>query len=190
LARIHETISIFTKKVGVLNKSKIPYIENKTLNNESLEQSINDLINCFRRSKNVEEAYYFIKEGIIKYESKQKSKWHVTKKNCKTRHPSRQIQPLLSLINGITERSIMSVSRDVLHSIHPTQKPVDLLERLLRVVSKEGDIVLDPFAGSASTAIACIKQNRNFICCEIDKEYYEAAIKRLNGTTLNLFGAL
>ena len=62
---------------------------------------------------------------------------------------------------------------------HPTQKPVALLEDLIRKHSNEGDLVLDCFAGSASTAVAAYNQNRNFIGCEISDEYYDKAILRL-----------
>ena len=56
---------------------------------------------------------------------------------------------------------------------HPTQKPVALLERIIKANSNEGDVVLDVFNGSASTTIACNKTNRTFWGCEFDKEYYE-----------------
>jgi DNA modification methylase len=53
------------------------------------------------------------------------------------------------------------------------------LERLLALVSKEGDLVLDPFSGSGSTAIAAYNTGRRFIGCEIDEEYYNASTARL-----------
>ena len=62
---------------------------------------------------------------------------------------------------------------------HPTQKPVALLEDLIQKHSNEGDLVLDCFAGSASTAVAAYNQNRDFIGCEISDEYYDKAILRL-----------
>ena len=63
--------------------------------------------------------------------------------------------------------------------IHPTQKPLDLFRRLLLASSKEGDVVLDPFMGSATTAIACIKEHRHYIGFELNAEYYEKAMKRI-----------
>ena len=63
--------------------------------------------------------------------------------------------------------------------IHPTQKPVDLFGEILRDYSKENDLVLDCFSGSGTTAIACHRLNRRFICIEKDKEYWEASTKRL-----------
>lgn len=63
--------------------------------------------------------------------------------------------------------------------LHPTQKPVALFEYLIRTYTDEGDTVLDNCMGSGTTAIACIKANRNFIGFEIQKEYVDIASNRL-----------
>jgi len=62
---------------------------------------------------------------------------------------------------------------------HPTQKSLPLFEDLIQKHSNEGDIVLDCFAGSATTAIAAIKTNRKFTGCELDKEYFTKAKERI-----------
>lgn len=56
---------------------------------------------------------------------------------------------------------------------HPTQKPTQIWSQLLEYYTKEGDIILDAFAGSQSLHIACIRLNRRYIGFEIDKGYYE-----------------
>ena len=63
---------------------------------------------------------------------------------------------------------------------HPTQKPVALLEYLIKTFSKEGDVVLDFTMGSGSTGVACRNTNRDFIGIELDKEYYDIAVDRIN----------
>lgn len=63
--------------------------------------------------------------------------------------------------------------------LHPTEKPIAILEELILNSSDENDIVLDCFMGSGSTGIACLNLHRNFIGYEIDKEYYDIAEKRL-----------
>lgn len=60
---------------------------------------------------------------------------------------------------------------------HPTQKSLLLFEELIKKHSKEGDIVLDTFLGSGTTAIACQKNNRSFMGCELSKEYYDKLMK-------------
>ena len=63
--------------------------------------------------------------------------------------------------------------------IHPTQKPLKLIEEILKVHTNEGDIVLDLFTGSGTTAEACLKNKRIFIGSELDENYYNKALERL-----------
>ena len=63
--------------------------------------------------------------------------------------------------------------------LHPTQKPVALIEYLVRTYTNEGDTVLDNCIGSGTTAIACINTNRNYIGFELEKEYYDVAVRRI-----------
>ena len=62
---------------------------------------------------------------------------------------------------------------------HPTQKPVEVMEWLIKRLSNENDIILDPFMGSGSTGVACKNTNRKFIGIELNKGYYNIAMKRL-----------
>jgi site-specific DNA-methyltransferase (adenine-specific) len=64
-------------------------------------------------------------------------------------------------------------------TIHPTQKPRLLFERILADYSKEGDLILDCFSGSGTTAVACHNLHRRFICIEKDPDYYVASVDRL-----------
>jgi site-specific DNA-methyltransferase (adenine-specific) len=63
--------------------------------------------------------------------------------------------------------------------IHPTQKPVPLFQWCLNNYSKEGDLILDCFSGSGTTAVACHNLKRRFICIEKDPEYWEKSVERL-----------
>lgn len=75
--------------------------------------------------------------------------------------------------------------------IHPTQKPVELIEYLIKTYSNEGDLILDNTAGSMTTAIASINTNRKCICIEKDDKYFEIGSERvrkhLENKQLNLF---
>ena len=66
--------------------------------------------------------------------------------------------------------------------IHSTQKPVALMERLVLASSNAGNSVLDIFAGSGSTAVACKMHGREFLGCEIDSEYYTKSLERIKST--------
>lgn len=63
--------------------------------------------------------------------------------------------------------------------IHPTQKSVDIFRDMVRKHSNPGDVVIDPFLGSGTTAIAALAENRNFVGCEIDADYAEKARERI-----------
>lgn len=69
--------------------------------------------------------------------------------------------------------------------LHPTQKPVDLLEYLIRTYTNENDLVLDFTMGSGSTGVACINTNRKFIGVEINEKYFNIAKDRIEAATLS-----
>lgn len=71
--------------------------------------------------------------------------------------------------------------------VHPTQKPVSLLEYVIKTYSKENNIVLDNTMGSGTTGIACINTNRRFIGIESDKKYFKIACSRIEDTQTPLF---
>ena len=66
-------------------------------------------------------------------------------------------------------------------SLHPTQKPVALLEYLIKTYTNENETVLDNCMGSGSTGVACVNTNRDFIGIELDKDYFNIAKQRITG---------
>ena len=78
------------------------------------------------------------------------------------------------------------IIKDPFIKIHPTQKPVKLYEWLLMHYAKEGDKILDTHLGSGSLAIACHNLGYDLTACELDKEYYNAAMKRIYNHTAQL----
>jgi site-specific DNA-methyltransferase (adenine-specific) len=71
--------------------------------------------------------------------------------------------------------------------LHPTQKPVLLMEYLIKTYTNENETVLDFTMGSGSTGVACVNTNRNFIGIEMDENYFEIAKKRIEDNKLKLF---
>lgn len=63
--------------------------------------------------------------------------------------------------------------------IHPTQKPLSLIDRLVLASSNKGDVVLDPFMGSGATAVSCVHHERSYIGFETDEEYYKKSLERI-----------
>ena len=79
--------------------------------------------------------------------------------------------------------SIIDIPKEHPQEYHPTQKPVALLEYLIRTYCDEGDTVLDNCMGSGSTGVACIKAGRNFVGIELSEEYFQIATKRIETET-------
>lgn len=69
--------------------------------------------------------------------------------------------------------------------LHPTEKPIPLLEWLIRTYSNDGEIVLDNCCGSGSTGVACLRQNRNFIGIEINDAFYKTTVERLKSEVVS-----
>ncbi len=84
---------------------------------------------------------------------------------------------------GYNPKDLWSVSR--LHRIHaeredhPTQKPLEVVERMIRASCPENGVVLDPFAGTGTTAVACLLNKRRYITYELNPEYYEMILRRI-----------
>jgi len=89
--------------------------------------------------------------------------------------------PLANTGLEVCSNVIRCEARAADRGLHPTQKPVALLEYLIGLVTQEGQMVLDPFCGCGSTLVAAHNLNRAYIGIEIDQGYYQAAVKRLEG---------
>lgn len=97
-----------------------------------------------------------------------------------TRHPTTvvKISNWNGALFGCTKNSVK----------HPTQKPVELFEYLIKMFTNQGGVVLDNCMGSGTTAIACINQGRNFIGFECNDDYYNESIKRIEKHKQNILG--
>lgn len=82
-------------------------------------------------------------------------------------------------INNMGTKNILRVPNITRKKLHPTEKPVELIEILISNSSQCNDVVLDPFMGSGSTGVAAINTNRNFIGIELDENYFKIAEKRI-----------
>lgn len=76
-------------------------------------------------------------------------------------------------------KQLIYFARDARGKVHPTQKPVPLLEYLIKTYTLEGETILDNCMGSGSTGVACVNTSRDFVGIELDQHYYEVACKRI-----------
>ena len=77
--------------------------------------------------------------------------------------------------------TIIKFNVDIKAEFHSTQKPVPLMEYLIKTYTNEGEIVLDFTMGSGTTGVACVNTNRNFIGIELDEKYFNIGVKRMEG---------
>ena len=101
---------------------------------------------------------------------------HVEYKKVKKRYDPDLVQP-----SDVLEFNVVPNRNG---KVHPTQKPIELLEWLVNTYSNENDLVLDNTMGSGSTGVACRNLNRNFIGIEKDEKYFEIAKQRIEETVV------
>lgn len=82
-------------------------------------------------------------------------------------------------INNMGDKNIIEIP-NVKNKLHPTEKPVKLMEKLILNSTNENDVVFDGFMGCGSTGLACVNTNRKFIGYEINEEYFNIAKNRLD----------
>ena len=185
LHRIHEMVYIFTKGNGTINKVYKPatdeiFIYDKDEYIKVLEHDITRLIGKINNIKNFNEFEKW-RNGGIKENHESKFKVAVNDLNYNNDRPYNVFN---KYNKGRVVKSIVSIYNTVRSThtqIHPTEKPVKLMEILIELVDDGSNdfTVLDPFAGSCATGVACYNMNKNFIGCEIDNEYFNAAVNRI-----------
>ena len=237
ISRVHETISIFTKKSGKITKVKVPYLEMKKNNPESVIQDIKRLRSIFTQEKSMKAVLDFCEnnlrdksdgcisinrtdycdktqknriaesadvknfdrcvdvvqsmnfglneKSIIRTDREYSDTFTKFSVNADKRQTGDRCANVVQSIEcGLNEKSIIKEVREHYTAIHPTQKPVRLLERLLALVvpkdkEREDIVVADFFGGSFSTMEAVYNMGMQGIATEIDKEYYDIGKERI-----------
>lgn len=181
-----------------------PYGDNAVYgwNNKSIKNNENPIINCsalvecyriLKKNKSLYiftnwKHYPFLTEFILRYTKFKIRHLIVWKKHnfglgWAFRH---QYELVLVLEKGKPKYTLKDFS-DVQNAshinhnnlTHPHEKPIDLITKMIKHSSKEGDLILDPFCGSGSICLASKNTNRNFIGIEIDNKYFEMARERI-----------
>ncbi|MDV3461802.1 site-specific DNA-methyltransferase [Elizabethkingia anophelis] len=241
LSRVHETISIFCKGKAGINKSKIPYLEMKSNDIDSVIGDVKRLKSILKNTTSLDAVLKFLENNVQDFKSNKVAPKKSGIINGVFNQNNREVSVLNSISNGLNEKSIIrsdfetkdtfskfsttadvksagsgdrcvtvvnaiefgmnekSIIKEVRNhykAVHPTQKPVRLLERLLALVIPESKpreeiVVADFFGGSMSCMVAVHNMGMKGIACEIDKEYFEAGRQRIeeliNKQKLELF---
>jgi site-specific DNA-methyltransferase (adenine-specific) len=166
IGRIHELINIFVRNRKI----------NKVFNSEINDIQVNnDYKRILSSIKNINSYDDFIA-------------WQTTMKPKSIKHAigatkmqahDRGFETYRKYKRGSLQTTIIDTQREHFKFIHPTQKPLELIRKLVRLTTQEGDMVFDPFLGSGTTALACKEMGIKCVGCEIDAEYYQGALKRL-----------
>ena len=131
----------------------------------------------FGLSKNAKIQPIYNPQGVTLVNKKKKAKTY-------TEHrPSSNNKDHIQVYENYP-RMIIKFKQD--RGLHPTQKPVPLLEYLIKTYTNEGDLVLDNCMGSGSTGVACINTNRNFLGMELDENYFNIAENRIHNQLNNI----
>lgn len=155
----------YWEKERLTNVMQVKRRPGKTIETISVFYKKQCTYNGQKTSHNGKLVTNLVKDGSLGNLVDSKQKKPVLYRDDRTRHPTQ----------------LLKFNRDILKlNIHPTQKPVALMEYLIRTYTNESETVLDNTMGSGTTGVACINTNRNFIGIEMDKSYFDIATKRIN----------
>ena len=177
IGRCHETISILTKK-GKVRKIRVPYLQKNQYDFKKIKNDLARLSGAVGNPQKLLEIKKYVLKKEIDYNRATPDGLSL---KGNTKLLSMEIAPAKMIFEGIREQSIIAQTavRSRKKRVHPTQKPVKLMERLIRLVSDDNDLILDPFMGSGSTGVACTNLNRSFIGYEIEEDYFKTAQQKI-----------
>ena len=183
--RVHEDICFRSKGTKSINKSYIDYFDYQVNNGrlDVLEQAFKRMKSALN-SKNRDEVIRYIETSMLEFNSPSKTKHKLTAGDFN--QSSREVGVFKTVKNGKIETSIMRCKKEQFKYEHPTQKPVELMKRIISLTTNENETVIDPFMGGGSTGVACVASGRRFIGIECDEEYFNVAVKRITEAYENL----
>lgn len=177
IGRNHETVSMLSRG-GHVRKVKVPYFSEAQPDFKKIGQDLKRLSAALKNPAEFKNIEKYLETGQVTYDRSRTARHYITAgKNTKI--PFVSLSTIQQVKEGTREKDVINVKFNRHHFVHPTQKPVELMQRLINLSSDKSNVILDPFMGSASTGVACVKTGRNFIGMEIDQEYFEVAQQRI-----------
>lgn len=188
LGRCHESISIFQLGNAKINNLKVDFFEKNKFEPQKIYRILERLNSALGNHKSLDLLKKYFDNGFREYSKGADSKFNVNLSQKARISQDRAVQFASTLKEGQKESSIIDCIRDHYSAIHPTQKPVKLLIRLINLVLPQdkdiNDVVIaDFFGGSFSTMEAVYELGCKGVSCEIDKEYFELGKKRIEELT-------
>lgn len=179
LPRRHESFYILSKGNRLLNKCYVDYLQSCYNENklDNLQYTYKEIISAIKNKDKIKDIENKINNGITAYREF-RAEYKVIRCGCLKKMES-HINAIDRLMLGYKQNTVIFINKNSIDNKHGTQKPLELMSRIVKLVSNEDDIILDCFAGSGSTLLGAIKNNRNYIGIEIDKEYYDICCDRI-----------
>lgn len=179
--RVHEQCILFGKNKSVVKKVFVDKLEfDEYTNPKNIREDYKRILGGIKNINTYEDFVNWKAKTTTYYPN---AAGLSAPKNIK-KH-SRDYSTFLSHQRGAICKSLLSVARGN-NLKHPTQKPVELFKILVELTTNEEDLVVDPFAGRGTTALACIALNRNYLCIEKDVEYYDIILEEIDNVETNL----
>lgn len=194
--RQHELAFVFSKGKAKLNRLYVDtfeYLQNRDVSKmlDTFYLDYKNIYNALNNKENVEIIKNYIENGITTYRDlPRKNKHNISIRNNNFKKDYKFLSNLKKLQKGMVQSTVFNIKIEQRQYKVPTQKPIELISRILKIISKENDLVLDCFMGGGSTALACIKEGRRYVGIEIDKEYFDIANKRIEELKNNYMLAL
>ncbi|WP_185269235.1 DNA-methyltransferase [Chryseobacterium indologenes] len=184
IGRRHELVVIYAKGKAGINRVKVNFFEKNKHEPEKIKRTIERIATTFGNRESFELLKKYYDTGEKVYKPSVDSKYNVTRSKGSNVSQNRTVSFAIAIEEGVNEQSILQVIGDHYNTIHPTQKPVRLLERLLALVIPESKpreeiVVADFFGGSMSCMEAVHNMGMKGIACEIDQEYFEKGKERI-----------
>lgn len=178
---VFEMISIFTKKYDTELTHPLRRIAKEIMENNNL-QSVKQIDEVLGHQK----MNHFFRINTQQFSLCSEDAWNDFCQNFDNcgylyedlKNINNKYKNIFNVTKGKSEQTILTYEKEN-KRYHPTQKPVALLEHLIKMYSNENNLIVDCFMGSGSTGVACKNTNRNFIGIELDKEYFNISKKRV-----------
>ncbi|MCF1423877.1 DNA-methyltransferase [Lactiplantibacillus plantarum] len=184
IGRIHETISILSKG-GKIRKVNVPYLEKNKYDLKKIAGDVKRVSSALNNPSELSMIGKYLETGENSYTSVSVNGITLSRK---TKTNNKGVDTVKGFVEGRVEQDVIEqlAIRNRKERFHPTQKPTPLMERLINLVSDEGNVILDPFMGSGSTGVAAANLDRSFIGYEIDDDYFRTAEQRINEARRNV----
>jgi site-specific DNA-methyltransferase (adenine-specific) len=177
ISRTHETASLHARKNGKIRKSKVPYVEQKNYDIDGIINDVKRIKSAINTEAGLNGILDFLKNGTVKCGNDFGGHGVTNASGLGSKDPASGT--LRFIRDGMREKTIMPVFPVHYGSVHPTEKPVRLAERIIALISDPGDTIYDPFMGSGSFGVACVNTGRKYIGSEIDEGYFDIACRRI-----------